>query len=178
MRHLIWPALLVGAGIGLSFGFACALPFAAFAAAAALSLPRRDALASIFAVWFANQLVGFTALGYPWTPDTFEWGAALAAVAVLASLAAQWAGIRLAGAARLVCSAAAFLLAFAVYEAALFMISTAWLGGAEVFTAAIQGRIFAINAAAFAALMLLHRLAAALTRAVPSNRLFQKERHA
>src|SRR6478672_11457090 len=88
-RHLLWLALVVGASVGLSLGFACAMPFAAFAAAAALTLPRRGALALILSVWFANQLVGFTALSYPLTASTFEWGAALGAVAVLATLAGQ-----------------------------------------------------------------------------------------
>jgi hypothetical protein len=39
-RHLFWLALLVGASIAFSLGFACAIPFAAFAAAAALT-PRQ-----------------------------------------------------------------------------------------------------------------------------------------
>ena len=178
MRHLIWSTLLVGGGVGLSLGFACAVPLAAFAAAAALTVPRRDALALILAVWFANQLVGFTALGYPWMVDTFEWGAALGVVAVLATLAAQWAAARLAGAARAVGFAVVFLLAFAVYEAALFIVSMAWLGGAEVFTLAVQGRIFAINAAAFVGLMLLNRLATAFGLVLGSNEFPLKERHA
>jgi hypothetical protein len=178
MRHLIWSTLLVGAGIGLSLGFACAIPFAGFAAAAALTLPRRDALALILAVWLANQIVGFTALGYPLTADTFEWGAALGVVAVLATLAAQWAADRLAGAARAVGFAAVLLLAFAVYEAGLLIVSMTWLGGAEVFTAAIQGRIFAINAGAFVILMLLSRLATVFGLVLRSNEFSLKERHA
>jgi hypothetical protein len=178
MRHLIWSILLVAAGIGFSFGFACAAPFPAFAAAAALTLPWRNALALILAVWFANQLVGFTALGYPSTGDTFEWGAALGAVAVLATLAAQWAAARSVGVARGVGSVAAFLLAFAVYEAALFIVSIAWLGGAEVYTAAIQAPIFAINAVAFASLLVLHRLATVFGRVVGSNEFSLEERHA
>jgi len=178
MRHLIWSALLVSGGVGLSLGFACATPLAAFAAAAALTVPRRGALALILAVWFANQFVGFAALGYPLTADTFEWGVALGVVAVLATLAAQWAAARLTGAARGVGYAAAFLLAFAVYEAALFIVSIAWLGGAEVYSAAVQGRIFAINAVAFAGLLVLHRLATAFGRVVGSNRFSLEERHA
>jgi hypothetical protein len=177
-RHLLWLALLVGASIGLSLGFACAMPFAAFAAAAALTLSRRDALALIVSVWFVNQLVGFTALGYPLTASTFEWGVALGAVAVFATLAGEWAGRRLMRAPRAVGSVAAFLLAFAVYEATLFTISVAWLGGAEVFTGTIQGRIFAINAAAFIGLLVLHRLAVSFGLAVNSNEFSLTERHA
>ena len=158
-RRLLWLALLVGASIGFSLGLACALPFAAFAAAAALKLSRRDALMLILAVWFSNQVIGFTVLAYPWTTSTFAWGAVLGAVAILATLAGQWAAGRSVSAARAVGSAVTFLLAFVIYEAALFTASIAWLGGTEVFTGAIQGRIFVINAAAFIGLLALHRIA-------------------
>ena len=52
-----------------------------------------------------------------------------------------------------------FLVAFAVYEVALFAVSATLLGGAEIYTAAIQGRILALNAVAFVGLFVLHGLA-------------------
>jgi len=54
---------------------------------------------------------------------------------------------------------ATFLVAFAVYEVALFAVSATLLGGTEIYTAAIQGRIFAVNAVAFVGLLVLHGLA-------------------
>src|SRR5262245_50710816 len=108
-RHLLWLTLLVAASVVFSLGLACAVPLAAFAAAAALTLSRRDALFLIILVWLANQLVGFTALGYPLTASTFEWGVALGAVAVFATLAGEWAGGCLMSAPRAACSVAAFL---------------------------------------------------------------------
>ena len=90
-RCLVWLGLLISASVAFSLGLACATPFAAFAAAAALTLSRRDALVLVTSVWFANQVVGFTALHYPWTANTFAWGIALGVVAVLATLAGQWA---------------------------------------------------------------------------------------
>jgi hypothetical protein len=158
-RHPLWLALLVAASVVFSLGLACAVPLAAFAAAAALSLSRPDALLLIVLVWLANQLVGFTLLNYPWDASTLAWGAVLCVVAVLATLAGQWIAGRLANAPRAFTAAATFPAAFAVYEAALFAVSAAWLGGTEIYTAAIQGRIFAINAAAFVGLLALHRLA-------------------
>jgi hypothetical protein len=158
-RHLLWPTLLVAASIGFSLGFACAIPFAAFAAAAVLTLSRRDALVLIVAVWLANQFVGFAVLGYPWTQNTVAWGVALGAIAILTTLAGQWAARRLTVKTRVASLCAAFLLAFTVYEATLYTISIALLGGTEVFTVAIQGRIFAINAAAYIGLLVLNRLA-------------------
>ena len=178
-RHPLWLGLLVGASMVFSLGLACAVPLAAFAAAAALSLSRRDALLLILLVWAANQLVGFTLLGYPWTASTFAWGAALGIVAVLATLAGQWVAGRLVNARYAFTFAATFLIAFAVYEAALFAISATLLGGTEIYTAAIQGRIFAINAAAFVGLLVLNHLAASVGLANrPATTLAMTERHA
>ena len=159
-RVLLWLALLVGTSFVFTLGIACAVPFAAFAATATLTLSRRDALVSILLVWFANQLLGFAVLGYPWTASTFEWGAVLGVVAILATLVSRQLAVRLSTAPWIVRSAVTFLLAFAIYEAPLFAISTLWLGGTEDYTVAIQGRIFAINAAALTALVVLNHLIA------------------
>jgi hypothetical protein len=178
-RHPLWLALLVGASIVFSLGVACAVPLAAFAATVALSLSRRDALLLILLVWLANQLVGFTLLDYPWTASTVAWGAALGAVAVLATWAGQSMARCFQSTARGITVAATFLVAFAVYEAALFAISATLLGGAEIYTLAIQGRIFAINAAAFVGLLVLNQLAASIGLArKPLIRLPITEQHA
>jgi hypothetical protein len=165
-RRLVWFGLLISASVAFSLGLACATPFAAFGAAAALTLSRRDALVLVTSVWFANQLVGFTMLDYPWTANTFAWGVALGVVAVLATLASQWAVKCSADAARALRFAVTFLVAFVVYEAALFALSVGLLGGAEVFTGTIHGRIFVINTAAFIGLIALNRLAATIGLAV------------
>ena len=178
-RHFLWLAVLVATSIALTLGLACAVPLAAFAAAAALTLPRRDALVLIVAVWLANQLVGFAALDYPPTASTFAWGAALGAVAILATLAGQWAVGHSLGAGRAVGYVAMFLVAFAVYEATLFAISAELLGGTEIYTLAIQGRILAVNAIAFAGLLALHRLAVSVGfAAIPTIKPSLKESHA
>jgi hypothetical protein len=158
-RHPLWLASLVSASVVFSLGLACAVPLVAFAAAAGLSLSRRDAMVLILVVWLANQLVGFTLLDYPWTMSTFAWGAALGIVAILSTMASQWTAKRLAHARRAVSFAATFLIAFTVYESVLFAFSATLLGGAEIYTAAIQGRIFAINAAVFVGLLALNHLA-------------------
>ena len=177
-RYPLWLGLLVGASVVFSLGLACAAPLAAFAAAAALSLSRRDALLLILLVWLANQFVGFTVLHYPWTASTFAWGVVLGAVAVLATLAGQWIADRLVGGRRAVVAMATFLIAFAVYEAALFTVSATLLGGTEIYTAPIQGRIFAINAAAFVGLLVLNQLATSVGLVNRSTvALLMKEQH-
>jgi hypothetical protein len=178
-RHLLWLSLLVSASVAFSLGLACATPLAAFGAVAALTLSRRDALLLILSVWLANQLVGFTMLGYPWTASTFAWGVALGAAAVFATLTSQWAARHLAEAVRAIAFAATFLVAFAVYEAVLFTVAVALLGGTEDFTGEILGRILAINAAAFVGLVVLNHLAVSV--GLLANRtaaLSVSERHA
>jgi hypothetical protein len=177
-RHPLWLALLVAASVAFSLGFACAVPLAAFGAAAALTLSRRNALFFIGAVWLANQIVGYAMLGYPWTVHSLAWGAALGVVAVLATLAARWAVLRLEGAGQMVVPFAAFVAAFAVYEGALLVVAVALLGGTEDFTLAIIGRIFAINAVAMVGLLVLNRVGAVVgVVAAPRLRLSTMERH-
>jgi hypothetical protein len=177
-RHPLWLGLLVAASVVFSLGLACAVPLAAFTAAAALSLSRRDALLLILLVWLANQLVGFTVLHYPWTASTFTWGVVLGAVAILATWASQWIAGHLVNARGAFTVTTTFLIAFAVYEAALFAVSATLLGGTEIYTAAIQGRIFAINAAAFVGLLVLNHLATSVGLVNrPTVALSMKEQH-
>ncbi len=76
--------LLLASSVGFTLGFAhCAVPFAAFGAVAAMTLPRRDALLLTVALWLVNQIVGFAVLHYPWDAMTLTWGAIFAGVAVL-----------------------------------------------------------------------------------------------
>jgi hypothetical protein len=158
-RHWLWLTVLVGASVAFTLGLACAVPLAAFAAAAALTLSPRDGLVLTFAVWLANQVVGFVVLEYPWTVGTIAWGVALGAVAILATLGGQWAVRHSTSSSRALSYTATFLVAFAVYEAALFAISAMLLGGTEIYTLAIQGRVFAVSVLAFVGLLVLHHLA-------------------
>ncbi len=156
-RRPLWIALIVSASVIVSLGFACAVPLAAFAAVAALTLPRRDAFVLVGLVWLANQLVGYTLLHYPWTVESFAWGAILGGVALLSTVAAQWTKEHLAQG-HMIVAATAFVAAFAVYEGTLFVISLAIGSGLSNYTPSVVKRIFAINAAAFAALYLVHSL--------------------
>jgi hypothetical protein len=158
-RHHLWLALLIAASLGFTFGFACAVPFAAFGAVAAMTLPRRDALLLVVALWLLNQIVGFAFLHYPWDAMTLTWGAILGVIAVLSTAAAQAAGFRRNGV--LPTAIASFAAAFAVYEGGLYLVSATVMGGTEDFTAAIVWRILAINAAAFAGLLTAALLVAA-----------------
>ncbi|WOJ88477.1 hypothetical protein RZS28_11640 [Methylocapsa polymorpha] len=156
-RRSIWIALLVAASIAFTLGFACATPFAAFAAAAALTMTRRNALFLVGLVWLANQGVGFGVLHYPWTADCLAWGFGLGVVALLSTLAAEFGAKHFIAADRTVASTAAFLSAFALHEGLLFMASIIFQSGVEAYAPAIVGRIFAINAVAFLGLLVVSR---------------------
>ena len=162
MRHHLWLAILVVATIGFTLVFACAAPFAAFGAAAALTLSRRDALLTTVAVWLMNQAAGYLIVGYPWTPNSVAWGPAIGIAAVLGTLTAQWTVRRLAEAGAFARALAALILAFAVYEVAIFLVSAALLGGIAMFAPTIVGQVFITNVAALAGLYGLNRLGASL----------------
>lgn len=158
-RHTLWLTFLVAACVAFSLGFACAVPFAAFGAAAALTSGRREGVWLTIALWLANQIVGFAILGYPWTATTFVWGGILGGVAVLATMAAQLATRQLHRNGFAIVAPAAFAAAFIAYEGSLFVVSAVLMGGTEDFVPTIVARILEINVAAFAGLVVLNRLA-------------------
>jgi hypothetical protein len=158
-RHALWLTILVAASVAFSFGFACAVPFAAFGAIVALTLERREGLFLTIALWLANQIVGFSVLGYPRTASTFVWGLVLGIVAVLATIVAQSITQRLDSHRGVVVVPAAFAGAFFAYESSLFVVSAVLVGGTENFIPEIVVRILEVNAAAFAGLLVLNRVA-------------------
>jgi hypothetical protein len=158
LRHPFWIALLVATSVAFTLGFACATPLAAFAALAALTMTRRDALLVIGLVWLANQCVGFGVLRYPWTADCLAWGVGLGIVALLSALGAEFVAKRFIALNGILASTLAFLSAFGVYEGLLFIASAIFQSGVEDYAPAIVGRIFAINAVAFIGLLAANRL--------------------
>lgn len=151
----LWMALLVAASIAFSFALACATPFAALAAMAALFMRRRDGFVLIAAAWFANQCVGYGFLHFPRTTDSFAWGLMIGLAALAATQAAivakTYAKTAIAG------GAIAFAAAFVAYEAVLFAtgVVASDLSG---FSAAIVGYIFWVNALAFIGFLVLQAL--------------------
>ena len=158
-RQHLWLALLVVATIAFTSVFACAAPFAALGALAALTLSRRDALLLTAEVWAVNQLGGFLLVGYPWTANSAAWGVAIAVAAVLGTLAARWTARRLAGSGLAARAIAALVVAFAVYQAGI-AVGSVMLGGAEHLALSIVAQVFAINAVALAGLLGLNALGA------------------
>ncbi len=160
-RRLIWGMTLVAVSVAFSFGFACAVPLAGFAAVVVLTGARGEALGLVLATFLANQLIGFTCLHYPWDAPTLIWGGVLGLVAIAAVFGAGWVCDHLWRARRLLNAVIAFMTAFTIYEGLLFAATAVSGSGFEAYAAPIVGRIFVINFAGFLALLALHRLAIA-----------------
>jgi hypothetical protein len=133
-------ALLTVASALASLVFACATPFAAFAAIAAAMLPLRQALPVVVGAWLINQGIGFGVLHYPIDAATMLWGLVIGAAALAATPAAS---AVLRGSPRWpapVALTVALVCAYAAFELTL-LAATPMLGGAASFTAAIVTRI-------------------------------------
>jgi hypothetical protein len=153
----LWIGLLAVASVALSFKLSCATPFAALATLAALHMSKRDGVAMIVLAFALNQAVGYCALDYPRTFDSFAWGAAIGVAALATFFAASELAPRLARLGRLPMMAVTLVAAFAVYEIVLFA-ATAVLPATEVaFSWPIVGEIGLVNALVFPALLLAHQ---------------------
>jgi hypothetical protein len=159
----LWPAILALAAVGGSLALTCVAPFAAFAVATAGTLRLGSALGTMVVIWLANQVVGFGALGYPWTRNTVLWGLAMGVAAVLATLAASRVIERFRASRGWLRMPLAFGAAFVVYETALMAVSLI-LGSGDVFAPALLGRLALIDAAWLGGLGLVHAALAAWSR--------------
>jgi hypothetical protein len=172
IRRVAWIGLIIVAGALFSFHFACAAPFAALAAIAAVNMTKRDAVAAVVGVWFVNQAIGFGVLGYPWDVSTLCWGAAILVAALLSLLAATAVAARFPNMGSPALNAATFLIAFTAYEAAIYG-ATFPLGGADAaFAWPVVEQVSTIDLVSLLGLMVLHRAALAIGLAAPAQRRF------
>jgi hypothetical protein len=148
---------LAASSVALTLGFACALPLAAFATISALVFKPRAAVGAVLTVWLMNQIIGFSFMHYPTDASTIAWGLALGVVGLLSLAAASLVRSRLKG---FVGILAGFLLAFVVYEGAIYVVCVASGTPLGAFTPAIMTRIFLINAASFGGLLAARELLA------------------
>lgn len=158
-RTTVWIALVTVSSMLFSLGFACATPFAALAAVAASKMTRTSALALVTATWLANQAVGYLVLDYPRTPDSFGWGIAIGAAALLATVAAH--ELNRLALRPIASTLAAFAVAFVVYQAALYS-ATAVLPSSGGFAIAVILYVGKVNVLGFAALLAVYRLSVAV----------------
>ena len=136
--------LLTAACALASFAFACATPFAAFGALAALMLPVPAALLVVAVAWIVNQAIGFGVLGYPIDASTMLWGLAIGAAALVATATSALVLRFLPRAGGPAALGLILIAAYAAYEVVLFAFTPA-LGGTGSFTLAIIARIGLLN---------------------------------
>lgn len=153
---LPWILILSAASVATSWALACAAPFAALAALAAMRLGRRDGILLMFVAWFASQAVGFGIHHYPRDMTTILWGGAIGVAAIASILAARWSARRAHGgaASRM---ALAYLGATAGYKAMLVLSSVA-LGGLRTALSPVyfaQGLV--LDGAILLALLVVYR---------------------
>jgi hypothetical protein len=164
-QRMLWGSLLTIATVGGSLALACATPFAALAALAALFLPRRDAFVLIGVNWLVNQVIGFGFLHYPPAWSTVLAGIELGVVCMACTAVALLVSASLRNVAVLPAVLAVFAVTFVSYEALNFVTSIGHHAGD--FQPSVTLYILYLNGLAFAGLLLLQRLAELIGVAVP-----------
>jgi hypothetical protein len=161
-RRLLWIGFLTVATLLMTGVFACAVPFAALAALAAFDTERRDGLLLIGAVWLANQIYGFTVLGYPHEVQAYYWGLTMGIGAVIAYYAARGVVAYVKPMGALVAVFSALPVAFLAYEAAIYVGSLVLTNGEGAFNTDVVAYVTLVEVVAFLALLIAHRLAVAV----------------
>ena len=139
IKPLAWPAVLAATTVIGSLLAACMMPFVALAVVVAASLPTRQGIVALTAIFAANQAIGFAFLGFPMELYTFAWGAAIG-VATLAAWATARLLVNPAGDLSTTRLALAGTAAFVTYEALLYAFATQ-AGGTDTFTATIIAQL-------------------------------------
>ena len=164
--RIVWLALIVVSGVGLTLFFACATPFAALATLAALKTKGRDAAAVTGLVWLGNQAVGYGYLGYPWTWDSVAWGLAIGLSVALALLTALALSPRRSAS---LAVSLPFVGAFAAYELSLYIASFALPSSDTAFAAAVVEQLFLVNLVALLGLIAAHQVASLIGLLLRNN---------
>lgn len=164
----LWIVLLTVASTATTLVLACATPFPALAALAAVHMRQRDGVALMLLAWLASQVVGFTLLHYPHDPRTLAWAAALATAAVASALGAYAALRAVERAPVLARLAVAYAAAFLSFKAAVLVWSFILGGVATTLNPGILLNQLLRNGAILVGLYLLYRVLVAL--GVPAPR--------
>ena len=80
----LWIGSMTFASIATTLVLACATPFPALAALAALYVPRKAGIILMLAAWSASQAVGYCLLDYSLTAQNAGWAVTLALAAIAA----------------------------------------------------------------------------------------------
>jgi hypothetical protein len=169
VRRAGWIAVLTVASIAGSVVFACATPFAALAALAALYMNRRDAFIVTGVTWLANQAVGYGFLHYPQVWDSFAWGIAIGVGAMIATALAAEADRALRRFGWTLAVPAVFAVAFAGYEITLYAATAVLPSDSSVFSLAVVLYSLKVKVVAFGGLLALQYVGTLTGLALPQR---------
>jgi hypothetical protein len=158
-RNLLWIALLTVATVLATGVFACAVPFAALAAVAALDSDRADGILLLGTIWLTNQVVGFGFLGYPLEAQAFAWGLAMGLGTLAAYFAARVCIDALAPYGVVAVIGSALPIAFLAYQAVLYAAGMLLPNGEGAFTYAVLAYVGLVEVVAYIVLLTARRLA-------------------
>jgi len=154
----LWIVLLTVASTATTLVFACATPFPALAALAALHMRRRDGLILMLLSWFVSQAVGFGLLGYPHELQTLLWAPGLLSAALGSAVAAYVVLARMGSASFAVRLITAYVAAFVAFK----LVALVWaffLGGIDsAYSLEVLVRQFVRNGAILLGLLALYHL--------------------
>ena len=158
-RPLLWIALLTVATVLATGVFACAVPFAALAAVAALDSDRADGILLLGTIWLTNQVVGFGLLGYPLEAQAVAWGLAMGLGTLAAYFAAGACIAALMPYGAVAATGSALPLAFLAYQAVLYAAGMLLPNGEGAFTYVVLAYVGLVEVVAYIVLLTAHRLA-------------------
>jgi hypothetical protein len=162
IKIVSWLALLTATSILSTFVLACATPFPAFAALAALRMRRVDAVLLVVATVLANQVVGFGFLHYPHTITCIAWGPALLIASWASMEAASFVAQRTRAPLDPLRALYVLVATMCVFKVAVFIFGAILGSNGSAFVVHFLITFLWTNSATFLVLMLLQRLAVAI----------------
>lgn len=156
-RHL-WIGLITAASAVTTLVLACATPFPALAALAALYVRRGEGLMLMAAAWVTSQAIGFGLNGYARDATNLAWSAALASAAVGSLLVARHAAARAARLNPLIQLCIAYVAAYLAFKSIVLVWTIALDEGWAAFSAEVLARQFVRYGLILGGLVLLHKL--------------------
>lgn len=158
----LWITLLTVASTVTTVVLACATPFPALAALAAVHMRPRDGIMLMLAAWAASQLVGFCILDYPRDANTIGWSIALATAAI----GSVWVAYRLLDKTNAMAKPlqliASYCAAFVAFKLVVLLWSFGLGGVATALDPIILVRQFARNGAILIGLLALYHALVAI----------------
>jgi len=138
----LWIGSMTFASIATTLVLACATPFPALAALAALYVPRKAGIILMLAAWSASQAVGYCLLDYSLTAQNAGWAFTLALAAVAALLVADRAVSALPNQSSFARLVIAYIAAFVGFKLVVLIGAVAMNAGYGAFTPDILLRQF------------------------------------